>query len=289
MDTTQFLKGVLDGVGDASVYGTLRRLYASGALTSYVVPSDEGPHRKYYGITTSGRALLDEQRKAWLVADGGTVAELGDPRAYADELRTAAGLERRTRSGRGLGGVRRPRRPAREVVTDVLDGSRRRWDERVTARPGLAATWQVIAPHDLPVEGRAEGLERLPAARRVRRGRLGPHEPRVDERRAALPAAAAACRRTPRLPAAARDRGARARAVGSIGSSDAPWDNLDRLPARPTCRVAPTHNIAVERPRTESARVNRPRRAAQRDRKGEPLCPQVPMRRPRRRSSPSTA
>ncbi len=75
MDTTQLLKGVLDvavlavvadadshgydvvrrlraagieQVGDASVYGTLRRLYASGALTSYVVPSDEGPHRKYY-------------------------------------------------------------------------------------------------------------------------------------------------------------------------------------------------------------------------------------------------
>lgn len=72
MDTTQLLKGVLDvavlavvdhedgygydvvrrlraggldGVGDASVYGTLRRLYSSGALTSYVVPSDEGPHR----------------------------------------------------------------------------------------------------------------------------------------------------------------------------------------------------------------------------------------------------
>ena len=28
----------------------LRRLYSSGALSSYVVPSDEGPHRKYYGI-----------------------------------------------------------------------------------------------------------------------------------------------------------------------------------------------------------------------------------------------
>jgi DNA-binding PadR family transcriptional regulator len=67
VDTTQLLKGVLDAavlavvadedgygydvvrrlresgldqVGDASVYGTLRRLYASGALTSYVVPSD---------------------------------------------------------------------------------------------------------------------------------------------------------------------------------------------------------------------------------------------------------
>jgi PadR family transcriptional regulator PadR len=92
MDTTQLLKGVLDAavlavvadadgygydvvrrlrsagledVADASVYGTLRRLYAAGALTSYVVPSDEGPHRKYYGINPQGRALLDVQRKEW--------------------------------------------------------------------------------------------------------------------------------------------------------------------------------------------------------------------------------
>ena len=92
MDTTQLLKGVLDvavlavvededgygydvlrrlrsggltEVGDASVYGTLRRLYAAGALTSYVVPSDEGPHRKYYGINAQGRAMLDAQRKDW--------------------------------------------------------------------------------------------------------------------------------------------------------------------------------------------------------------------------------
>jgi PadR family transcriptional regulator PadR len=92
MDTTQLLKGVLDvavlaaiqeedgygydvvrrlrsagldEVGDASVYGTLRRLYAAGALTSYVVPSDGGPHRKYYGINTQGRSMLDEQRASW--------------------------------------------------------------------------------------------------------------------------------------------------------------------------------------------------------------------------------
>src|SRR4051812_35045159 len=92
MDTTQLLKGVLDlavlavvadedgygydvvrrlrsagieEVGDASVYGTLRRLYSSGALTSYVVPSDEGPHRKYYGINAQGRAMLEAQRKDW--------------------------------------------------------------------------------------------------------------------------------------------------------------------------------------------------------------------------------
>ncbi|WP_029291836.1 PadR family transcriptional regulator [Cellulomonas sp. HZM] len=92
MDTTQLLKGVLDvavlavvahedgygydvvrrlrtagleEVGDASVYGTLRRLYSAGALTSYVVPSDEGPHRKYYGINAQGRATLDAHRKDW--------------------------------------------------------------------------------------------------------------------------------------------------------------------------------------------------------------------------------
>jgi PadR family transcriptional regulator PadR len=47
------------------VYGTLRRLYRSGALTSYVMPSDEGPHRRYYGITDRGRAQLAEARAVW--------------------------------------------------------------------------------------------------------------------------------------------------------------------------------------------------------------------------------
>src|SRR3954466_7774966 len=92
MDRSQLLRGVLDAavlatvkrqdgygydvvrrlraaglgeIGDASVYGTLRRLYRGGALTSYVVPSDEGPHRRYYGITDRGREQLDEARTSW--------------------------------------------------------------------------------------------------------------------------------------------------------------------------------------------------------------------------------
>ncbi|WP_026425371.1 PadR family transcriptional regulator [Actinokineospora inagensis] len=92
MDTSQLLKGVLDlavlavlrdedgygydvlrrlrgggmeEVGDASVYGTLRRLYRAGLLTSYVVPSDEGPHRKYYGVNDAGRVRLVESERAW--------------------------------------------------------------------------------------------------------------------------------------------------------------------------------------------------------------------------------
>jgi len=102
---TQLLKGVLDAavlavveqedgygydvlrrlraagladIGDASVYGTLRRLYAAGALTSYVVPSDEGPHRKYYGITAHGRQMLATQRTEWQEFTGTVAGLLGN-------------------------------------------------------------------------------------------------------------------------------------------------------------------------------------------------------------------
>lgn len=93
MDSTQLLKGVLDtavlavldrgstygydlvrqlraagfeGVGDASVYGTLRRLFNGGYLTSEIVPSEEGPARKYYGINRAGTDMLEGSRKTWL-------------------------------------------------------------------------------------------------------------------------------------------------------------------------------------------------------------------------------
>ncbi|RJL33301.1 PadR family transcriptional regulator [Bailinhaonella thermotolerans] len=92
MDTSQLLKGVLDlavlavlaerdsygydvvrrlreaglaEIGDASVYGTLRRLFRAGALNSYVVPSEEGPHRKYYGLNDNGRRTLATSAATW--------------------------------------------------------------------------------------------------------------------------------------------------------------------------------------------------------------------------------
>ena len=55
----------LEDVGDAPVYGTLRRLFQAGALSSYVVPSGEGPHRKYYAVTPSGREALRTGAKTW--------------------------------------------------------------------------------------------------------------------------------------------------------------------------------------------------------------------------------
>jgi PadR family transcriptional regulator PadR len=98
VETSQLLKGVLDlavlavlhdddaygydivrklresgieDVGDASVYGTLRRLFQAGCLSSYVKPSDEGPNRKYYAINSTGRDQLETGVKEWrrFVAD----------------------------------------------------------------------------------------------------------------------------------------------------------------------------------------------------------------------------
>jgi PadR family transcriptional regulator PadR len=92
VDSTQLLKGVLDTavlavlehddgygydivrrlrdagfeeIGDATVYGTLRRLFTAGALTTYVVPSEGGPHRKYYSINEKGKETLNKQRLTW--------------------------------------------------------------------------------------------------------------------------------------------------------------------------------------------------------------------------------
>ncbi len=73
----------LNEVGDASVYGTLRRLYQGGALTSYVVPSDEGPHRKYYAINDRGLAVLNEGRTTWQAFASTVDGLLGTTRSAA--------------------------------------------------------------------------------------------------------------------------------------------------------------------------------------------------------------
>jgi PadR family transcriptional regulator PadR len=92
VDPTQVLKGVLDTavlgalrdqpsygydlvrhlrdqgfseIADASVYGTLRRLYRAGYLTSEIVESESGPPRKYYTLNRAGEAELTHSKKIW--------------------------------------------------------------------------------------------------------------------------------------------------------------------------------------------------------------------------------
>ena len=40
-------------------------LFQAGFLSTYVVPSDEGPHRKYYALTAAGRDQLNRSAKGW--------------------------------------------------------------------------------------------------------------------------------------------------------------------------------------------------------------------------------
>lgn len=54
-----------DGVGDASVYGTLRRLEQAGHLSSRLAASDSGPARKYYAVTASGAEQLRAGTEDW--------------------------------------------------------------------------------------------------------------------------------------------------------------------------------------------------------------------------------
>jgi PadR family transcriptional regulator PadR len=60
----------LSEVGDASVYGTLRRLSKAGHLLSYTAPSAEGPDRRYYGLTPAGREELALGAKTWRAFSG---------------------------------------------------------------------------------------------------------------------------------------------------------------------------------------------------------------------------
>ena len=59
-----------DGVGDASVYGTLRRLEQAGHLQSRLAASDSGPARKYYAVTPTGTEQLRSGTDSWAQING---------------------------------------------------------------------------------------------------------------------------------------------------------------------------------------------------------------------------
>jgi PadR family transcriptional regulator PadR len=70
-DLVSRLEGAgLDGVGDASVYGTLRRLEEAGHLRSRLTSSASGPARKYYDVTQSGRDAYAEGAEMWARIEG---------------------------------------------------------------------------------------------------------------------------------------------------------------------------------------------------------------------------
>lgn len=52
-------------ISEGSVYPLLRRLTKEGYFTTYLKESTEGPPRKYYQLTDSGREFLHELLEEW--------------------------------------------------------------------------------------------------------------------------------------------------------------------------------------------------------------------------------
>lgn len=52
-------------ISEGTVYPLLRRLTKEGYFTTYLQESKEGPPRKYYKLTDSGRDYLSQLLKEW--------------------------------------------------------------------------------------------------------------------------------------------------------------------------------------------------------------------------------
>lgn len=52
-------------IADGTVYPILSRLRADGLVQATIEDSPDGPPRKYYELTTAGRAALDDMNGAW--------------------------------------------------------------------------------------------------------------------------------------------------------------------------------------------------------------------------------
>lgn len=65
-DIVEALKAVDLLVVEGTIYPLLTRMKNAGTLTYRWAESPSGPPRKYYDMTDSGRALLDELESSWI-------------------------------------------------------------------------------------------------------------------------------------------------------------------------------------------------------------------------------
>ncbi len=54
-------------ITEGTIYPLMKRLKDNGVIESYIVESQEGPPRKYYRITESGRAEKEKLLEEWFV------------------------------------------------------------------------------------------------------------------------------------------------------------------------------------------------------------------------------
>ena len=67
------------GMGEGTIYPLMRRMQSDGLVETYLVESSSGPSRKYYRLTTKGRASFAAQKEAWRVFARAIETILGEP------------------------------------------------------------------------------------------------------------------------------------------------------------------------------------------------------------------
>lgn len=55
------------GIAEGTIYPLLSRLKKEGLVETYLEDSPEGPARKYYRLTTTGRRMLEAMNDHWIV------------------------------------------------------------------------------------------------------------------------------------------------------------------------------------------------------------------------------
>jgi PadR family transcriptional regulator, regulatory protein PadR len=64
-DVSEYLSAHID-ISDGTVYPILRKLKADGLVTTYLSEESGGPPRKYYTLTSQGRAQYENDKRDWM-------------------------------------------------------------------------------------------------------------------------------------------------------------------------------------------------------------------------------
>jgi PadR family transcriptional regulator PadR len=67
-------------MGEGTIYPLMRRMQNDGLVDTRLVESNSGPPRKYYRLTSNGRAAFGAQKREWRVFTDAVNQLLGDPK-----------------------------------------------------------------------------------------------------------------------------------------------------------------------------------------------------------------
>ena len=68
------------GMGEGTIYPLMRRMQNDGLVDTRLMESNSGPPRKYYRLTSAGRAAFTAQKREWRAFMDSVNQLLGDSR-----------------------------------------------------------------------------------------------------------------------------------------------------------------------------------------------------------------